>query len=1467
VRKSKANDGTDIIKAGDSELEVKPNGLATFREYLKSGDVVTKTTTTGYVDLSSQTGGPVAGYTFQVIPNRSERTVQVYGLQGLVSTERLYHTGSGFTHAYTDTEHCSDTASWTVRDGVTIHRSERVAPYTVVETDAEGRQTTTVTDGLGEVLTVTVGGGGGVPPQTTTYVYNGRTTTVTAGGQLLPASTVDGLGRTVSQTDQLGVQTTTVYPNGGRIVTSTAANGISRTQEMHLDGRPKLTFGDDTIRTSYSYDVEQYVDQDGHIRDYELITRRMGPDDGTAGRWTTSTYDDGKLIRETSPSPDPQYAEIVKKYSYNGLDKNQLEAVDAYGDTELVSTWRRAPYDSAVSPAIASMDADVVSGLDLDQDGSLSLGGLEGDRVSRDEWSYEIWNGVPCRVTRRHLYPQGSDTAGLTTITRQTLGFVTVGNGYSEVSQVEQPSGRSTTTTRTVDPSSATVVETMDDSATTGIDKTAAKVNSYVQSVAKAGAEAGKAESYAYDAFGRVERFTDIRGASTWSFFYNDSFQLEKVTNHLGQTTSYQYYPATHRNAGKLHITTLPGGRTTETSYNTRGQMTDITGTGTYHLTYGYNGYGDRNSLTTYRAGSESDVTQWYYNPATGLLEQKIFADNKHVDYTYTWDGKPATRTSARNVVTTWAYEPLSRDLTHIDYTGDGNLTPDITFSGHDQLGRPAQVAENLNGVIRNQALSYQPSSGAVSVTYAADHPWLAGVSVAQTADDLFGRPTGFAVNNSASTVSSQAYTYDALSRLYTVSSADFSAEMTYWPGTETFHTLTVRDVQNSNQLALQRVQSIDMLGRVLGMVNRAPGSGAGSALATVSSVGHTYDAAGRRGDAKREDGTWWDYSYNNRSEVEGAIKKTSTDALVPGLSFGYQYDGIGNRTSATFGTAPNVSTLSYTPNNLNQYSQLTHPGTFDILTRANDAIAATADQATVQATTTEGNLQSTRLAAANSATGKLVTTTLSLNGTSSAVKTWVPKASVTPTYDNDGNLTNDGRWSYIWDGENRLVGMTPITANRAPNVALEFAYDYMGRRIGKKVVDNTQGSTKLLIVSYAYDHWNPVAEWHASTEGGTTTDTLRTHLWGLDLSSPANPPPGTAGFQSAGGVGGLVASSWHNGSTHEHFLPGYDANGNIISWTKPDGTILQRTDYDPFGNPVFAEKLASAAELAHLPDYGFSTKPRDTESGLLYYGFRYYDPATGRWPSRDPIEEVGGLSLYGFVGNDGVNKPDFLGMWANLKRDGKAWAKICAEDDDSWDGLAKLVKLESADVSKWVKNYESEPQEGKAYLVPNVSVFYSTSSWDDENFMIYRITNNLLRDESEDLDRGFKCIPINSDDPEAFKSKWQQDGLYRFHFAGHGAPRTLSHWYGDEIVGWLGLIIDQQGSQGSQGRKRAINAVVASNEVFPNFKPQLVVLYACGSASMDWQNHVSKNGGLFIGYRGLTNVLNDKSQLVIEQY
>lgn len=48
--------------------------------------------------------------------------------------------------------------------------------------------------------------------------------------------------------------------------------------------------------------------------------------------------------------------------------------------------------------------------------------------------------------------------------------------------------------------------------------------------------------------------------------------------------------------------------------------------------------------------------------------------------------------------------------------------------------------------------------------------------------------------------------------------------------------------------------------------------------------------------------------------------------------------------------------------------------------------------------------------------------------------------------------------------------------------------------------------------------------------------------------------------------------------------------------------------------------------------------------SGVRYYGLRYYSPSLGRFVNKDPIEEQGGINLYAFCANNGVNHWDYLG-------------------------------------------------------------------------------------------------------------------------------------------------------------------------------------------------------------------------------
>ncbi|MDR3564042.1 MAG: RHS repeat-associated core domain-containing protein [Negativicutes bacterium] len=76
-----------------------------------------------------------------------------------------------------------------------------------------------------------------------------------------------------------------------------------------------------------------------------------------------------------------------------------------------------------------------------------------------------------------------------------------------------------------------------------------------------------------------------------------------------------------------------------------------------------------------------------------------------------------------------------------------------------------------------------------------------------------------------------------------------------------------------------------------------------------------------------------------------------------------------------------------------------------------------------------------------------------------------------------------------------------------------------------------------------------------------------------------------------------------------------------------------------------FGEVIRQTGPMAKANTFRFSTKYQDDETGLNYYGYRYYDPSTGRWPSRDPIEERGGLNIYTFAVNSPQNQIDELGL------------------------------------------------------------------------------------------------------------------------------------------------------------------------------------------------------------------------------
>lgn len=213
-----------------------------------------------------------------------------------------------------------------------------------------------------------------------------------------------------------------------------------------------------------------------------------------------------------------------------------------------------------------------------------------------------------------------------------------------------------------------------------------------------------------------------------------------------------------------------------------------------------------------------------------------------------------------------------------------------------------------------------------------------------------------------------------------------------------------------------------------------------------------------------------------------------------------------------------------------------------------------------------------------------------------------------------------------------------PVPARRK----LAFVYDGGSRRIRKTVWHGNAAGTWDFKYEHRFVH--ELGGWNIQAELKSDGSLLRTFVWGTDLSG---------NFSGAGGVGGLLFTNLPaDKTTHAH---GYDLNGNVILLVNAaTGEATATYDYGPFGEPI-----RQSGEYAKLNPYRFSTKYADDETGLLDYGYRYYDAVTGRWPSRDPIEERGGLNAYAAFENNSVNRFDWLGLSAEKYVSDRIWEAL----------------------------------------------------------------------------------------------------------------------------------------------------------------------------------------------------------------
>ena len=722
-----------------------------------------------------------------------------------------------------------------------------------------------------------------------------------------------------------------------------------------------------------------------------------------------------------------------------------------------------------------------------------------------------------------------------------------------------------------------------------------------------------------YDAIGRATVVTDKRtGATTTNYLNLYTDVVASFSDSGSRTTSYSY---DHR--GRRTLVNQPDtgaiANETTTKYFPDGSNKEVTGDQTYRSTYTYDYAARMKTLVTY--GTTTATTTWNYSTTTGQLLSKLDHANKGAVYTYTVGGRLKTRTWARDKRTRYDYDAAGRltakryFLTSAADTGSnaGNDpdTGDATYS-YDRLSR------NTAAVVSNQSTS-RPG---VRVNTVFD-----GTLLRTTRNLVLFDPDLASITSNGSapfTMQRNIHRkYDSLNRregyqlrLTGLTNSTLEAETTYrYSATNgRFGAVT------SNPIGAGYTTTHDFL----------YGYETNSNLLKTTQSFTNYNFTTNSGTAIHQ-ATRIHESTRDALDTITSIN-SSTSAVISGSD--YAVNEIGQRTGITrSGSAtPGSASAGYTYNS-----------------RGELVIADEATNAMDRAYQFDGI--GNREKSANN-----LTLPTPNNWASDALNryTTIPNLPATPGYDDDGNATAyplpiapTANADITYDGENRQIKV--VTGS----TTVEYIYDALSRRVAKTV-----GSNRTY---YVYDGWNCVAEYTGAVHTSGTAPALTrsyTHTWGLDLSGS---------MQGAGGVGGLLMSSkFTSSTTATPYYPCYDGNGNITAYIDNTCAVAASFDYDPFGN------ITNNNNTPALP-YAFSTKPREIETGLYYYGYRWYDPLTGRWPSRDPIEENGGLNLYGFVFNsplffldrNGLDPKQAHLLPENRKQDNPTYAK----------GLASLNK------------------------------------------------------------------------------------------------------------------------------------------------------------------------------------------------
>jgi RHS repeat-associated protein len=231
--------------------------------------------------------------------------------------------------------------------------------------------------------------------------------------------------------------------------------------------------------------------------------------------------------------------------------------------------------------------------------------------------------------------------------------------------------------------------------------------------------------------------------------------------------------------------------------------------------------------------------------------------------------------------------------------------------------------------------------------------------------------------------------------------------------------------------------------------------------------------------------------------------------------------------------------------------------------------------------------------------------------------------------YDAVGNLIDDGKRTYTWDAAKRLISVK----DKSTSQKSEFAYDGLSRMIVRKEYANA-----------------------------TATASETRYLWCGDKVCEARDGQDniTSHYYDEGEIQGTTSLFY----VKDHL-------GSVTDVVSAQGKSMGKLDYGPYGEQEKA--------TGKLTDFRYAGMLYHPNSGYYFTHYRVYDPETGRWLSRDPIGEEGGINLYGYVGGNPLRWIDVLGL--------DPGDLFKSADDAAWDAAmyARKQPIKIKEYGGWV--------------------------------------------------------------------------------------------------------------------------------------------------------------------------------------